>query len=129
MSTPTGFPSEFIAYTRENTLVGIKAGSTRKTFLNIWIVEVADRFFSRSWNRSDKSWFTELMRTGTGQLKYGDKIINLKAKKLPADARVQKDIDLAYRTKYDQPENIFYSEGITQPEYANYTIEFFIDQK
>ena len=128
MATSTEFSSEFIAYTQKNSLVGIKAGRTRETFLNIWIVEVDNRFFSRSWNKSDKSWFTEFLRTGVGQIRYGDSVIDVKGKQLPPGDKMQEKIDSAYRTKYNQPENIFYSEGISQPEYAHYTLEFFIDK-
>lgn len=128
MTTPTEFPSEFIDHTRNNSLIGIKGGRMRETFLDIWIVQVDNRFFSRSWNKSNKSWFTEFKRTGLGQIRFGDIVLDVKGEQVPPEDEVQRKIDLAYRAKYNSPENIFYSEGITQPEYANYTMEFFIDQ-
>ncbi|MCC8359079.1 DUF2255 family protein [Salinimicrobium sediminilitoris] len=123
------FPKDFKNYLRTNTLVEIKGGRERETFLNIWMVQVGDRYFSRSWNRSKKSWFTDIINSGVGQIRYGESILNVNGKKLPANDPTQEKINLAYLTKYNQQENLIYSQGITQPEYAHYTIEFFIDQK
>lgn len=125
----TLFPSDFYDYLNTHSLIGIKGGREREGFLNIWMVRVNDRCFSRSWNKSEKSWFTEFINSGIGQIKYGETIINVRGKQLPPDDPLQKDINMAYLKKYNQPENLFYSEGITQPEYSEYTMEFFIDQK
>ena len=116
---------ELSEYLKNNTLIGIKGGREREKFLNIWMVQVGDRFFSRSWNKSNKSWFTEFVATGLGQVKYGENVLNVKGTQLPANDPLQQQIDLAYLQKYDQPENISYSRGISQPEYHNYTMEFF----
>jgi hypothetical protein len=128
MTTQTNFPSDFNEYIKQNNHIGIKGGRERPGFLKIWMVEVEGRFFSRSWNKSIKSWYTTFLSTGTGQIQYGETIINVLGKKLPVNDPLQKKIDLAYRKRYAQPENIFYSDGITQPEYYDYTMEFFIDQ-
>lgn len=119
------FPADFRDYLNQNTLISIKGGRKRDSFLNIWMVEVDGRYFSRSWNKSARSWFTEFLCSGTGQLKYGERVLDVLGKQLPANDPLQERINLAYLQKYDQPENIFYSKGITQPEYANYTMEFF----
>lgn len=122
------FPKEFSEYLNQNTLIEIKGGRDRDSFLKVWMVQVDERFFSRSWNKSEKSWFTEFLTTGIGQIKFGENIIDVKGKKLPPNDPQQKNIDVAYLTKYTQPENLEYSPGITQPEYADYTMEFIIDQ-
>lgn len=36
------------------------------------------------------------------------------------------EINETYLKKYSQPGNKKYAQGITKPEYANYTIEFMI---
>lgn len=127
MTANLNFPTDFHDFIKKNTLIGIKGGRERETFLNIWMVEVGGRYFSRSWNKSERSWFTEFLSSGTGQIKYGDRVINVFGKKLSPGDQLQEKIDRAYLKKYDQQGNIFYAQGITQPEYSNYTMEFFID--
>lgn len=119
------FPDEFYNYLNNNTLVEIKGGLERKTFLNIWMVEVDNRIFARSWNKSPRSWFTEFIKTGEGQVKYVDNIITVGGKKLDPKDKTQELIDKAYLEKYTQKQNLKYAMGITQPEYANYTLEIF----
>lgn len=128
MRATGSFPSDFNEYLSRNNHIGIKGGRERPGFLKIWMVEVEGRYFSRSWNKSSRSWYTEFLGTGIGQILYGESVINVLGRKLPANDPFQEKINLAYRKRYDQPENIFYSDGITQPEYADYTMEFFIDQ-
>lgn len=118
---------DFNSYLDNHTLIGIKGGVEREKFLNIWMVRVEDRYFSRSWNKSANSWFTEFLRSGKGQIKYGESILDVYGKKLLPDDPVQQQIDQAYLQKYDQPENLEYSRGITRPEYRNYTMEFLIN--
>ncbi len=119
------FPTDFYNYLTNNTLIEIKGGLERKAFLSIWMVTVEGRVFARSWNKSNKSWFTEILKTGIGQIKYGHKTINITGKKLNVDDAVNSLIDQAYLEKYIQKENINYAKGITQPEYSDYTMEFF----
>lgn len=119
------FPLDFYGYLDKNTLIEVKGGSDRKTFLNIWMVRLGKRIFARSWNKSKKSWFTAIINTGCGEIKYGDKIIKVNGKKLNKNDRLQYQIDNAYIKKYSQTENLVYAKGISQPEYHNYTIEFF----
>ncbi len=121
------FPDSFYKFIQNNTLIEIKGGKQRETFLHIWIVEVNNRLFVRSWNKSPRSWFTDFLKTGVGQLKYGEKIINVKGKKLPKNDKTNLLINDAYLNKYNQERNLKYAEGISQPEYADYTMELFFD--
>jgi hypothetical protein len=123
------FPEDFFAHLKINNYTEIKGGIERKSFLEIWVVSVNNRVFARSWNKSARSWFTAFLETGAGQLKYGDTIIDVKGKKLDPKASIQKEINQTYLKRYNQKENIFYSEGITQPEYLDYTMEFFYAEK
>ena len=119
------FTDEFYKHINNNTLIGIKAGRLRKKFLDIWMVEVEGRIFARSWNKSKRSWFTEFIHSGEGQIKYGEKIIPVKGQKLEYESGLSILINKAYLEKYNQPENLVYSIGITQTEYEEYTMEFF----
>jgi hypothetical protein len=117
------FPAGFYEHLRTHTLTGIKAGKDRTTFLDIWMVTVEGRVFARSWGKSERSWFTTLINEKTGQIKYGDNIINISA--TPCNHHeLNLQIDSAYRARYTTPENLPYAIGITQPEYASYTMEF-----
>jgi hypothetical protein len=118
------FPAEFYEYLKHNSLTGIKAGKDRNSFLDIWMVQVDGRIFARSWGKSERSWFTTLLQEpATGQIKFGDRIINVSG--VPCkDAALNKLIDKAYLERYTTPENIPYAQGISQPEYADYTMEF-----
>tara|TARA_R100000935_G_scaffold46611_1_gene70092 strand:- start:301 stop:678 length:378 start_codon:yes stop_codon:yes gene_type:complete len=118
------FPIEFYHYLKNHTLIQIKGGTERDSFLSIWMVEVEGRIFARSWNKSNRSWFTEFENTGVGEIKYGNYILNVEGKKLNKQDLFNELIDQAYLLKYTQPENIKYAEGISKPEYADYTMEF-----
>lgn len=120
-------PIHFHHYLKDHTLIGIKGGKSRNTFLNIWMVEVDNRIFARSWNKSPKSWFSEFSTSGCGQIKFGHQIIDVKGVKLDKNDPLNLLIDKEYLKKYNQKENLKYAEGISQPEYADYTMEFLYD--
>ena len=119
---------ELIEYLNNNTLIEIKGGLEREKFIEIWMVNVDNRIFARSWNKSKKSWFTEFQKIGVGQIKFGEKILNVFGKKTQKDDEINEKIDETYLRKYIQPENINYAKGITQPEYADYTMKFKIKE-
>lgn len=118
------FPAEFYHCIENRTLIEIKGGTTRESFLEIWIVEVDKRLFARSWNKSAKSWFTEFEKSGIGQIKCGGLIIDVKGEKVDPFDSINERISRAYLRKYTQKENLKYAEGIAQAEYYNYTMEF-----
>lgn len=115
-----------IKYLNENSHIGIKGGREREKFTDIWMVHIGDRFFSRSWDKSAKSWFTEFVEQGVGQIQFGQNIVNVKGHKVDEDDSIHAKINSAYLAKYNKPQNLKYSEGITRPEYAGYTMEFFL---
>ena len=119
------FPTDFYNYLSNHSLIDIKGGLIRPTFLEIWMVVVDKRVFARSWNKSERSWFTEFQKTGVGAIKYGNNILSVKGEKVPAEDAINQRISEAYLKKYNQPKNLYYSKGISQPEYFDYTMEFF----
>ena len=48
------FPVDFYEYLKNNTLIEIKGGIEREKFIQIWMVEVNNRIFARSWKKSEK---------------------------------------------------------------------------
>ncbi|RAJ28144.1 DUF2255 family protein [Pedobacter cryoconitis] len=115
---------ELINYVNSNTLVEIKGGTSRVTFLEIWMVSVGHRIFARSWGMSNKSWFTEFIAQGVGQLKLGEHVIDVRGQQLKDD-EMNSLIDHAYQDKYIQKENEPYVNEITELKYHNFTMEFF----
>jgi hypothetical protein len=125
----THFPKDFYRHLKEHNYTEVKGGNERKTFLEIWVVTVGKRVFARSWNKSERSWFTELQKTGIGQLKYGNAEVIVTGRKVDAESKIHSLINDAYRARFKEEENIFYVNGICQPEYSNYTMEFFNTEK
>lgn len=119
------FPDEFFAHLNMHNYTEIKGGLERQTFLEIWVVAVSGRVFARSWNKSEKSWYTAFLKEGVGQLKFGDVVLNVTGKKVPEEDAVHAKIDAAYRSRYNEAKNIYYAQGISQPEYYDYTLELF----
>lgn len=123
------FPADFYSHLKDHNYTLIKGGLDRKTFLEIWIVEVDGRIFARSWNKSERSWFTAFIDYGVGQLKHGNKVINVKGKKLDPNSEIHELINQAYLKRYNEAENIFYAKGISRPEYSAYTMEFLFESE
>ena len=118
------FPDDFYQYLRVNTLVGIKVGPNREDFVDIWVVEVNQRVFARSYYKNKRSWFTELLKGEKAKIQYGDKEIEAIGKRLTNAPELSKQINEEYLRKYSQPKNIEYAVRFSDPEYQNYTIEF-----
>ena len=118
------FPKDFYNFLDENTLVEIKAGKERKNFTEIWMVRIGERVFARSWNKNSKGWMNEFLKNYGGKIKYGEKILNVNAKKIEKTDRINAEISDVYVKKYTQDYNIEYARGISHAEYYDYTIEF-----
>ncbi|MBN9312870.1 MAG: hypothetical protein BGO40_03055 [Chryseobacterium sp. 39-10] len=127
MNNKKSFPFEFYKFLDENTLVEIKSGKNRNKFTEIWMVNVDQRIFARSWNKNENGWMNDFLKNKSGQIKFGEEILNITVKKLESNDELNQKISNAYLEKYTQEHNIEYAKGISQPEYNNYTIEFFIN--
>lgn len=117
------FPTDFYAYLASHTLIEIKGGTSRDTFTSIWMVAVGERVFARTWEKSERSWFTALLREGAGEIRYGATVIPIRGIKIERQPDLNEQINQAYKAKYTQPESLMYVNGITQPEYADCTVE------
>lgn len=123
------FPQDVYQYLQEHTLVGIKGGQKREQFLEIWMVVVGKRVFARSWKKSEKSWFTAFLSEGVGQIQYGDEVVDVIGRQVNReDLALNDQINQAYLAKYIQEHNRPYALGMTQEEYRDYTMEFFVKE-
>lgn len=109
---------------KKNKPVEIRVGEGREKFTKIWVVNVGDRLFARSWDFSAKSWYHTFLVSGKGELKCGDKIFKVKGF-IPKDlTSVNPRVSSAYLAKYDEGENSYYARKLTQSEHDKTTIEF-----
>ena len=122
---PSKFPDECFQYLSQHTLTGIRVGKNRSQFTSIWVVDVGNSLFARSWSKSLEGWMGELLASQEGQMKFGDLILTCRAVLLSPTDTIHSAIDEAYLKKYTQQENLLYAKGIVEEEYRNYTIEFF----
>ena len=118
------FSEEFLQFLDENTLVEIKSGNHRTKFTEIWMIRIGKRVFARSWNKNVKGWMNDFLINNGGQIKYGEKVINVTVKKIDKADKINEDISNAYLNKYTQEYNLEYAKGISQKEYYDFTLEF-----
>ena len=119
------FRNKPIIEAMQNTsLIEVKAGKERTRFTEIWIVNVGERLFARSWNLSEESWYTAFETEGKGELKIGEQIFKVKGFKPSDILSMHPRINNAYLLRYDEGENSFYARGIIQPKYYERTMEF-----
>ncbi|MFT3680463.1 MAG: DUF2255 family protein [Ferruginibacter sp.] len=109
-----------------SNLIGVKAGSNRDKFLDIWMVVVDDRIFARSWGLSEKSWYTVFLQEPFGAIRCGDKIVQVKAVIPARTPGLDESISSAYLAKYDHGDNSFYAQGIIKPAHVERTMEFIL---
>jgi len=118
------FPKSFYTALSEDTLFEVKGGTKRDSFLEIWMVEVDNRVFARSWSKSERSWFTAFLEEGQGEIRYRGNVLKVEGIQVNPTDPVHSKINQAYLLKYTQEGNRYYAEGITQPQYVHYTLEF-----
>jgi len=71
---------------RETQITIVRTGKDRIKFTGVWMVAVDDRIFARSYNLSDKSWYTVFLDGNEGDIKCGKDVIPVTGVK-PADIR------------------------------------------
>lgn len=125
---PTAFPEDFREHLMVSPLIEILGGREIHSFLETYMVITDDnRVFSRTLERSPRSWFIAIHRTGVGLVKYNGKMIRVRGEKLPYDPRLNERINQVYLEKYQDPEDVPFVKRLVQPEYGQYTMEFYFD--
>ncbi|REC63665.1 DUF2255 domain-containing protein [Chryseobacterium pennae] len=114
-------------YIKTNNLIGIKAGSERPDFLEIWMVVVQNRIFARSWGLAERSWYNTFLKSSVGQIKCDDEIYTIKAIVSEDIEQLTDKINRAYLTKYNFGRNRKYAMGIIEEKHIERTMEFIID--
>jgi len=119
------FSKAFLKCITETQITSVRAGKDRTKFTGIWMVEVEGRIFGRSYQLSERSWYTALLSGESGDIKCGKEIIPVKGLK-PADIDVINGaINKAYEKKYlVKAYNKKWVDGLAQPERVARTMEF-----
>lgn len=110
-----------------NYYTGIRAGATRDSFLEIWMVVVQNRIFARSWGFAEKSWYHTFFRDDQGALKVDEDIVPMHAL-IPDDlSTITEEINHAYLTKYDYGQSSYYARKMVMKDHVEKTMEFTLD--
>ena len=119
------FSKAFLKCISETQITSVRAGKDREKFTGIWMVVVEDRIFARSYNLSERSWFTALSSGDIGDIKCGKEIIPVKGGK-PKDIKQLTDaINKAYEKKYlVKTYNKKWVDGLAEPGRVARTMEF-----
>lgn len=119
------FPNAFLKCINETQITSVRAGKGREKFTGIWMVVVKGRIFGRSYNLSDRSWYTALLNGDNGDIKCGKEIQPVRGLK-PADINtITKAINKAYEKKYlVKAYNKKWVDGLCEPERVARTMEF-----
>jgi hypothetical protein len=75
------FSKALLLCIQETQITSIRAAKDRTKFTGIWMVEVEGRVFARSYNLSDRSWYTTFLQGNEGDIKCGKEVIPVKGVK------------------------------------------------
>ncbi|MCC6816820.1 MAG: DUF2255 family protein [Saprospiraceae bacterium] len=113
-----------INYIKHHNLIGIKAGSSRSKFLEIWMVVFDNMIFARSWGLKENSWYNAFLRDSRGQLKCDHVIIDIIATPVLKMDPIHEKINMAYLEKYNSGQNAYYAQGIIRHAHIKRTMRF-----
>jgi hypothetical protein len=119
------FSKVFLKCINETQITSVRAGKDRTKFTGIWMVVVGGRIFARSYNLSDRSWYTTFLNGDDGDIKCGKEIIPVIGIK-PEDINIISEaINKAYGKKYlVKAYNKKWVDDLIQPERVERTMEF-----
>jgi hypothetical protein len=119
------FSKSLLKCINETQITSVRAGKDREKFTGIWMVEVNNRIFGRSYYGAERSWYTSLLNGDNGDIKCGNEIIPIRGLK-PSDINtINKSINKAYERKYlVKAYNKKWVDGLCEPERVARTMEF-----
>ena len=119
------FSKTFLKCINVTQITSLRAGKDRSKFTGIWMVVVGDRIFGRSYNLSERSWYTTFINGDDGDLKCGKEIIPVRGMK-PSDIyTITEAINKAYEKKYlVHAFNKKWVDGLCEPGRIARTMEF-----
>src|SRR5215831_8238287 len=94
------FSKAFLKRIQETQITSVRIGEGRTKFTGIWMVEVNSRVFARSYNLSERSWYTALLNGDKGDIKCGKQVVPVNGARLVDDEILTNAINKAYEKKY-----------------------------
>jgi hypothetical protein len=99
MTTWTSEELNRIGKAEELQIASLRRDDTMRKPVTIWVVRVGDDLYVRSVHRRTSGWFRGVQTRHEGQIRAGDVVKDVTFVE-ETDARVNEQIDNAYRAKY-----------------------------
>jgi len=120
------FSKETLADIRKRRLIGIRAGTdSAHRVIRIWVVVVHGRVFIRSWTLEPRSWWRTFLEDPHGSLFLGRQEIHVRAIHTRSE-RLKDLVSVAYKEKYDQPDDIQYVKDMSRKKSRDATVELVV---
>ena len=122
MPTPTRFSKPVLAALSDDTILGVRAGTSHR-FTGVWVVVIEDRVLIRSWNDKPTGWRRAFVAEPNGmmQLRSGREV-RVRARPVRSK-RLLDAMDAAYAEKYPTPGSRQWVRGFATPERRATTVE------
>ncbi len=91
---------ERIGAADELQLASLKADSTRRIPVTLWVVRVGDELYVRAYRGRETAWFRQTQRQHAGHIVAGGVTKEVTLEDASADAVLNQEIDAAYQAKY-----------------------------
>ena len=105
------FPAKILAALRDDTILGIRAGTAPHRVIGIWFVMVTDRVFVRSWSLKPRSWYRTFVEEPRGTMTIGGREIPVRAVFTKSE-RLKDAVSRAYLEKYHTPGSVKYARDL-----------------
>ncbi|OHV32244.1 MULTISPECIES: DUF2255 family protein [Pseudofrankia] len=102
MSTWTTEDLDRIGRAEELRLASLRADSTLRRYVTMWVVRAGDEVYVRSAYGADNPWYRRAKASGAGRIRAGDLERDVSFADAGTDSDTQAAIDAAYHAKYDR---------------------------
>jgi hypothetical protein len=115
------FPNPILSAIRAGKYFGIRAGDDHR-FIAIWVVEVGNRLFARSWTMKGRGWRAAFLKDPIGAVKVGTRTVKVRAVPVRSE-RLKDAVSKAYFVKYDTKSALVYCRGFARGKRRDSTME------
>ena len=105
------FSARTLAALRDDTVIGIRAGTQPHRIIGIWFVMVGNRVFVRSWSLKPRSWYRTFLEEPRGAVSVDGREIPVRAVFTKSE-RLKDAVSRAYLEKYHTPGSLKYARDL-----------------
>lgn len=105
------FSARTLAALRDDTVIGIRAGTQPHRIIGIWFVMVGNRVFVRSWSLKPRSWYRTFLEEPRGAVSVDGREIPVRAVFTKSE-RLKDAVSRAYLEKYHTPGSVKYARDL-----------------